>query len=212
MIQTILLLASLTLSSPAEAAQPFAQIIGGEGKISFSDRTVEVGALLSKKGFLKTGKNSRAKVLFFDSGATLNLEEKGKIQLAPPNAKNWKNYDLKRGSCRWVIQKIKKGKPKFRIRTPSAVMGVRGTDFLAKYDPIQQEVELVVFEGKVEFQSNRQPKSPKIVSPGEWLGLGGRFGTEVSEPKKIDSTLLQKLKEATQIQTTHKPKKTSKIK
>lgn len=68
----------------------------------------------------------------------------------------------------------------FRISGPSAVMGVRGTDYYVASNSALGESEVVVFEGKVDLSNIKNPSESKIVPAGHWGGIGGRFGSNIS--------------------------------
>src|SRR5690606_26192779 len=87
-------------------------------------------------------------------------------------------FELLGGTTRWVTEKAARGKKntKYRIRTRTAVMGVRGTDFMAVFSALLAESEIVVFDGEVTFQNRSKPKDRKAVGWGQWGGIGGRFG------------------------------------
>jgi ferric-dicitrate binding protein FerR (iron transport regulator) len=93
--------------------------------------------------------------------------------------------ELFRGTVRIRVKKstedTKQKEPKLQLMTASSVMGVRGTDFLATSTPLLNESEIIVFEGKVEFTSLMDQKDTRLVSEGQWGGVGGRFGVRTHD-------------------------------
>jgi hypothetical protein len=85
----------------------------------------------------------------------------------------------------------KASKPKFLLKTKTATMDVRGTDFMAVVNPILDESEIIVFEGKVDLSSTANPKEMKTIPAGKWGGIGGRFGTKIHEPIALSESALE---------------------
>ena len=48
-----------------------------------------------------------------------------------------------------ILRKLKK-KSRVKIRTPVAVMGVKGTQFNTVFQPVTEQLEVIVVEGRVE--------------------------------------------------------------
>jgi hypothetical protein len=104
--------------------------------------------------------------------------------------------ELYRGSVRIRVKKNSgeagsKKEPKFQLKTISAIMGVRGTDFLATTSPLLDESEIVVFEGIVDFTSLMDQKDTRTVNAGQWGGIGGRFGITTHELINLPATALK---------------------
>src|SRR5690606_23050990 len=75
--------------------------------------------------------------------------------------------------------KVSKGR--FKVRTASAVIGVRGTDFMAVFNPVLSESEVVVFDGKVRLASVANASDAKDIAKGYWGGIGGRYGKKIGD-------------------------------
>ena len=102
-----------------------------------------------------TTKNSRAKVVMSDQNE-LHVSPNSKVEI--------KNYgvehdgkvnvliNLLNGKVRANVRQKYDGKDKtFHIQTPTAVAGVRGTEFAANFDEAEKRSQIVAFEGAVEF-------------------------------------------------------------
>ncbi|MGE0616937.1 MAG: hypothetical protein AB7P04_14995 [Bacteriovoracia bacterium] len=86
-------------------------------------------------------------------------------------------------------------KMKYRpVKTPVAVMGVRGTDFFASYEPGLGETETICFEHEIDFGSTTRPFPSTRVKAGQWGGLGGRFGDKIRKPMTLKPAFLEAVK------------------
>ncbi|MCS6952335.1 MAG: FecR family protein [Bryobacterales bacterium] len=83
---------------------------------------------------------------------------------------NWRDLlDVLIGRVKVHIQKWG-GQPNFnRIRTPTAVISVRGTVFHVEVEDDNETTLIVVDEGEVEVLHARHPGQPKVLQAGEWL-------------------------------------------
>lgn len=156
-----------------------AQITRVEGKVRFEGKPVSKGFVIQEPGELSTAAGSKATVLLSDK------DGKSEIALAPESrcriepGDQAKAHVLLNGSLRARLQD-KTTREKFALRTSTAVMGVRGTDFMAVFQPLLEESEIVVFEGTVKFGSSQDEADTKDVAKGYWGGIGGRYGRTVS--------------------------------
>jgi len=101
---------------------------------------------------IKTLKNSSCEIFFTDLAITL-LEENTQLTLkAISKTQNNKqaNYFLNIGKVFSSVSKLKKN-DSFNIQTPSAIAGIRGTEFLVNAE--NKSSEVAVYEGEVEVIS-----------------------------------------------------------
>lgn len=84
---------------------------------------------------------------------------------------NWTDVlDVLIGRVKVYIQKLG-GQPNFnRVRTPTAVISVRGTVFDVVVEDEQATV-VSVEEGQVEVKHSEKPGPARILNPGEWLRI-----------------------------------------
>lgn len=114
--------------------------------------------------------------LKINAGSSITVPEGGEQEIS-----------LARGSLFSHVPKLKPG-ARFRIRTPSAVMGVRGTEFFtafgseAEKDP---DLWMCVREGAVEV-SGADPAKSVLVRAGEGVLLP--HGKEITAPKPYEWT------------------------
>ncbi len=152
------------ISSPSQGMendnQKIAQIIMIRGEAHGKLPSGEVLALkketwLSQGTIVKTANKSMLKLLFIDK-STLNLGPDSQIVISKFNSEKAGVIDLLRGSIRSKVSKdylqIKeKDNSKLIIKTPSAAMGVRGTDFTVSFEEDSEVTKLQVWEGEVIF-------------------------------------------------------------
>ncbi len=84
-------------------------------------------------------------------------------------------------------------------------MGVRGTDFMAVYNPLLDESEIVVFDGTVDLDSRIAPpgrKDHKLIPKGHWGGVGGRYGKKIGDLIHLPANILEHFNQATTVPTT----------
>jgi len=164
-------LPSSPLIRAAGAAESIGKITAAEGKVDIL-REGALPAVAAKAGdgvFLKdiirTKSDSKAEILFTD-GSVLKLAQRSRIDLSEYVSGNKGLVKLSRGKVEAIVPpKLDKGTEdmqkakRFEIHTPSAVAGVRGTDYIVFHDRYTSGV--VVKEGIVYVYN---PKFPDIVT------------------------------------------------
>ena len=134
---------------------------------------VRQGDSILKDDRIRTGRNSRAE-LVFKNKIYLRASANSEMHLSGLFGDN-KEQDLDVNLIRGTLWSsiLKKLKEKFRvkIRTPVAVMGVKGTQFNIVFQPVTEQLEVIVVEGRVEVFPPSQVDNPgKIQGPKEILG------------------------------------------
>lgn len=141
----------------------------------------KVGSKVFPKDTIITGKDSRAKVVMVDNNV-LNLSPDSKLEIksyefAPEQGKKEVLLNVLYGKVRSKVEQKYDGKTsKFEVKTPTAVAGVRGTDFLASYAPSTQTSSVVTFHGEVAFGQKAPDGSmanPVAVTPGKMAEMSG---------------------------------------
>ena len=158
------------------APNNFATVEKLKGKVLVNGKAVSKAAkvmdqakiLVSDKSFLK---------LKASDGTTIVVGPKSKLIVNLSNKKT--PVSLGVGSLRWLSPK--KDKRFFGIKTPNAVLGVRGTDFFVERDGTFDETQMVCFDGEVNLVSVEDKKDSKVVGPGQWGGIGGRYSQKIGE-------------------------------
>ncbi len=182
------MLSSLILLTAVQLAYSYNGMINhfsGDVTVVTGDQSAKakIGAKVGSGDSVKTGKDSLAMLLMSD-GAVIKINEKSEHQV-PKEAE--KELTLKAGS---IFSKIPKQaqEQQFRIRTPSAVIGVRGTQFFTSFgqdDKTKADVWMCVNEGSVEVTSTANQKKV-LVHEGE--GVLVPDGKDVTPPKKYEWT------------------------
>ncbi len=114
-----------------------------------------IGMRVYPQDSIKTGKDSRAKIVMTDNNV-INVSPETEVKLSKYEFDEKADkkdvlIDVIYGKIRNKVSQKYEGKNKFQVKTPSAVAGVRGTDFLTSYNPRNRESQVITFEGRVEF-------------------------------------------------------------
>ncbi len=154
-----------------------------QGDVSFKmngqTKKISQDSIIAGGTTVATGAQSLA-ILLMDDGAQLKLNEKSMLTV-PRETEGF--VTLNRGS---VFSKIPKQKPnhQFKVATPTAVMGVRGTQFFTSYgadDEHAKDLWMCVNEGSVDVTNSKSKKSVLVLA-GQGILMPN--GSEVTTPKK----------------------------
>jgi hypothetical protein len=132
-------------------------------KVGIVEEIKGVGEALRMEGFVKlnvndpifegdtlrTRSNSLMRIKFFD-GKIIVMTEKTKLQV-DKYSKN-KEITTSRGGVRSIIDKALEKDETFKIKTTTAVAGVRGTDFVVLF--LGDEMSIYVFSGLVNVKND----------------------------------------------------------
>lgn len=145
-------------SSPvyASAGIPIAEVVKLRGDITQLSpgakiaRRVELGEKFVEDTSIVTGPKSFIKIKFVDS-SELNVGPESKIVITEMKKDSIGIISLLKGRIRTEVQKDLKdpNSNKFFIKTRSAAMGVRGTDFQTVYNPDNKVTSLLTYKGEV---------------------------------------------------------------
>ena len=134
---------------------------------------VRRGDSILKDDRIRTGRNSRAELVFKNKvylRASANSEMNVR-SLFGDTKEQYLDVNLIHGTL-WTsaLRKLKK-KSRVKIRTPVAVMSVKGTQFNTVFRPATEQLEVIVVEGRIEVLPPSQMEGPgKIRGPKEILG------------------------------------------
>nr|BFD63611.1 hypothetical protein BdHM001_22920 [Bdellovibrio sp. HM001] len=141
-----------------------------------AEAAAKVGAKVYEGDKVITAADSRAKIVMSDRNV-LNLNPDTTIEIAtyqndPATGK--KNVEIKLGAGKLranVEQNYDGEKNKFQVKTPTAVAGVRGTQFQTGFDPKTSMTSIVTFKGSVAVMAvnpqGRPMGQPVIVKKGQ---------------------------------------------
>lgn len=161
----------------SKAASGVFMIVKGDVKLLSKGVTspAKVGQRVNEGDSILTGPDSRAKIVMSDKNV-LNISPDSKMEITiykNDESKESRKVELKvdYGKVRaGVEQKYDDDKNTFQIKTPTAVAGVRGTDFSVGFNRNSGKTEIVTFKGLVAFgKANNVGKleNPVLVRPGE---------------------------------------------
>lgn len=184
------LLLSLLYCSSVYSSLPTAKVIKIRGNVYYNNKRIKLGDQLDSMGKLETKKSSYVKLEIKKWGNQIAIGANSIMKLNF-SKQTKQNYHFIQGLCRWISIKTKsKVKTKGRISTPTASVGVRGTDFLLIATDILKETEIIVFHGKVIFTNPKNKKDSKFLTKGQWGGLGGRFGSKIGKILNLPKPVL----------------------
>lgn len=150
---------SLVIASNTQAAiNEIASVVKSRGLVTklmpgaMEASKVEAGDKLSEDTSIVTGPKSFVKIKFIDQ-SELNVGPESKIVISEmKSASSAGIISLLKGRIRTQVEKNQKGEDKnnkFFIRTRTAALGVRGTDFQTIYNPDNRMTSLLTYEGSV---------------------------------------------------------------
>ncbi len=201
----------------AQTVQGVMMVVKGDIKVTGADGKIEagkVGKKVSAGDTILAGADSRAKIVMADKNV-INVSPDSKIVIEKyeNDGKDKKNVELNvvYGKVRASVeQKYDGDKSKFNIKTPSAVAGVRGTDFLMGYNQGTKTAQVITFSGSVAVG---QPgpggtiKNPVFVQAGQMTSAGA--GKTPETPKSVPKEDLNKMNNETKADTASNGKKDS---
>lgn len=131
---------------------------------------IKEGEKIEEGATISTSANGAAKLLLEDR-SQINLGPNSSIQVeSKGGAGSPAMIEMIRGQVRTkvttdLMEKTNSHKTKFILRTRSATMGVRGTDFQAVFNPDNQITSLVTFEGEVAMAKMDPGKEVGLIQP-----------------------------------------------
>ncbi len=153
-----------------------------------------IGEKVFPKDIISTGKDARAKIVMVDNNE-INVSPNSQIEIQhyeydPAAGKKEVLLNVLYGKVRSKVEQKYDGKTsKFQIKTPSAVAGVRGTDFITSYTPSTNSSSIVTFEGRVEFGipgPNGTIANAVFVAPGQQASNNGTAAPSTPAPVPRD--------------------------
>jgi len=170
-------------------------VTSGDVRIKKRDGVTEP-AMIGKKVFpgdmIMTGDNSKARLMFTDNNV---------ISLAPATQLEIQTYEFDEKTNKKVTvlslgsgqvrnslnQKYDGVKNRFQVKTPTAVAGVRGTDFIVNYDKNVEDTKIVTFHGEVEFGKSLSANNSIIDSIPVPAGMSSDLASDMIKPMPAKS-------------------------
>jgi len=199
----------MVVGSPVAArAESVATIVALQGSLEIQQgkawAPLGMGDEVNRGAHLRTGTGTRAKLLFqddtvIDLGASSNLD----IETFETQAgKRQATLRLGKGKLHaWVGEHYKAAKARFEIETPTAVAGVRGTEFLVVYSPETELTEVVGIADEVQVFGKLGVLSGGVdVGPSGYTQVQkGRFPTA---PQQLDAMRIRQFFEGLELRGT----------
>jgi len=114
-------------------------------------RKIKKGEWINEGALIRTGSKSFVKFRF-NNGAKVNVTPNSEIKIENHASYNITMVGLLKGSVRSLLDNVKRKKKeelKFIIRTKTAAIGVRGTDFQALYNESNEMTAVMAYSGVV---------------------------------------------------------------
>jgi hypothetical protein len=184
---TLTILTFLALSNLGIAA---IEVTNFKGEVKLAGVAItKIGPINVSSGLVETSMQSFVQFKVDDSGSLLTVGPKSKIEL-----QEQKSFTHEEGQILYKYNKKSEGKAKVVVKTKTAALGVRGTEFMVVANSLLGETEIVTFEGSVIFQSISDSSDKKLIKAGQWGGIGGRFGKEIGEVMDLPTNVLDAFK------------------
>jgi FecR protein len=200
---SVFLITSLFFSfAQAQAVHGVFRVVKGDVKIiksaDKSEAAAKIGMKVLPSDTIVAGKDSRAKIIMIDNNE-INVSPDSKIQIQsyeykPKEDKKTVLLNVVYGKVRAKVNQKYEGENTFQVKTPSAVAGVRGTDFMTSYDKGSRETRIVTFEGKVAFGkpgAGGQIVNPVYVAMGQTSSANA--GAAPAQPIEVPKTELSQM-------------------
>lgn len=186
----------------AEPAAPAAGMVAFmQGKAEVNGTQARQGLALSEGDLIEVGAGRLTVIL--DRDRVMHLGENTKVKLEELRADVQADVKLEYGAVRSLV-KSNSGKARpFRVRTPSAVMGVRGTQFyvdLPQAGALTGEgLKVATLEGSVAVWSGQTsidaPPKPLMVSSGQLIVVAAQNTAVAVGGKPVNQIPVQQMKE-----------------
>jgi len=207
-MKTLLLISMMLFSSMLfSAADNVAVVKLLRGDVEASGSKLKLGDWVKNGAVVKTAEKSFVKLIFSKDQSQINVGPSSEMKIEKFDGKDSGVIDLVKGKIRSQVTKdylqIDKDKSKMFVKTPNAVMGIRGTDF--EITTNGKNTSAVLFEGSVVFNhlpsgTTEVPTSQleQIVNDGVKMSPGD-FSTvppdraTPTEPAKLNVEQLEKM-------------------
>lgn len=130
------------------------------------------GDIVYEDDSIETKERSILKIKFFKNGQ-MTLGPNSVVKLETFKKKKPGLIKLLKGQLRSQIDKEESAKEKLLVKTKTSAMGIRGTDFEIKYNPLRESTVLAVHSGLVAMSSfYGETDNPDVISDHLNFGKG----------------------------------------
>ena len=210
MLRLRLSLLTVSIVALLVSAKAFAQaagtVVGLEGTVDVRQQgtwgPATIGTTVNTGDELRTAAGGKARVVFRDQ-SVLNIASESDVVI------DEQVFDTDHGVFRSLIRLVK-GKVRplisgfyshpgavYEVETPTAVVGVRGTEFVITYDPVADTSEVVGVTGQVEAHSTRDRVGHGVFVTTQTLTVVAR-GKFPTKPQPIPDRLFRQYLEDTE--------------
>lgn len=185
----------LVLAAVAGAtAQEVGQVVAAEGSAEIVRGTVtspaQAGMVIEKGDELRTGRPGRIRVMFQDqSVVTVSDDSRLTVdeQVFDPDSSSARsNLGLLKGKVSSIVSAYYNWSgSRYEVKTPTAVAGVRGTEFAVVYDDNLDTTEVLGFSGVVRVHSLADLEGPGVLVTARQVSTIGR-GRQPSKPYQVE--------------------------
>lgn len=176
------------------------------GKVTLNGAKASKGDSLDEGAIITTERRSIAKITFGDK-SKMTIAPKSHVKVAKYKEGEPGIISLLKGKIRNKVEKeAKQAQNKLYVDTPTAAMGVRGTEFQTTYNPVSRKTAVVGFSGEVAFTQKTAPGaainmnqalnsgSSVSIRAGQFSGTDPKLG-RVTLPVKISPLQYSKMKQ-----------------
>ena len=172
-----------------------------KGKVSFKKKSkskfkkARINKKVCQGDVVKTGPDSRAKIIMADTNE-INISPKTELLIEVYQKNKKAVLNVLNGKVRSNVKRKYKDNANshYRVKTKSAVAGVRGTEFLASYNSATNQSRVVTFEGEVmvgRIDASGAVGNRVSVRPGQFIT--NSVGTDPHPPKEVPKAELARM-------------------
>jgi hypothetical protein len=183
-MRILILVSILFINKVAFGASAAARAVSVTGDVKVGSHEVRVGDEIAAGQMIRTGPNGAAKLLLADKSIVdLGKDTAFTIESSVPDVGSSTKLDF--GMVRSSIQKKMEKKIKFQMRTKTAVLAVRGTEFIVRSGGSGTSVadQVTVRDGQVAVGQGGGA-AMRMLNAGEQFSTVGRF---VNNQVQIDT-------------------------
>jgi hypothetical protein len=183
MISTISCLVAIAMAAGVQAQSESGRVAAILGTMEIvrggTSEPATIGAPVFSGDQLRTGGNDQAKVVFQDD-SVLDLAPGTEVLLVKQVFERTghrleSRLRLSKGKLRaWVGEAYRGPRSRYEVETPTAIIAVRGTEFIVAYDSTAEETAVVCMAGEVEVAGT-------LGVIGAQVQLSTQSGTEVAK-------------------------------
>lgn len=189
----------VTLCTSAALAEDVGTVAAARGQAeigrSGAFSPAAVGAVVQLGDVLRTGADSQLRVVFRDDSVidlTQNASLTVDTQVYDPGSSRFSTLlRLAAGKARAIVSKAYGASgASYEIQTPTAVAGVRGTEFLIEYDASRDATDVVGIDGRIMVRSLAQRLDDTVyITASE--GTTVVRGMAPTKPERVDPEYLR---------------------